>query len=153
MKDNTAAQPAGFGAHRRYRHAAVEPDVLSITAAPEAHSDEMRGRMIKYATAMGIRMVCLGLLFVFDGWFKIIPIAGAVLLPWVAVVIANGGSDINTIDTSALLDEAPLYELDGDSETAPVHTAPEDDVVQGVLIEDSDDDRDAANDDDKEPHA
>ena len=160
MKDNTAAHPAGFGPHRHYRHATVEPDVLSITAAPEAHSDEMRTRMIKYATAMGIRMVCLVLIFVFPGWFKLVPIIGAVLLPWVAVVIANGGSDITTIDTSALLDEAPMYELDGDAAATFEAAAPEDDIIQGVLIDDGNDGtapgQESATetaDDDKEPHA
>ena len=153
MKDNTAAHPTGFGPHRHYRHAAAEPDVLSITAAPEAHSDEMRTRMIKYATAMGIRMVCLVLVFVFPGWFKLIPIIGAVLLPWVAVVIANGGSDINTIDTSALLEEAPMYQLDGDAPAMHQDSAMAGDVIQGVLIDDGDDGGTPANDDDKEPHA
>ncbi|MFJ3956629.1 DUF3099 domain-containing protein [Arthrobacter sp. NPDC090010] len=70
---------------------AHDAEVVSITDAGAAHSDEIRARMIKYAVAMGIRVVCLGLLFVLDGWFKLIAIAGAVFLPWIAVVIANGG--------------------------------------------------------------
>ena len=88
-----------------------DAEVHSITDAAAAHSDEMRQRMIKYAVAMGIRMVCLILIFVVDGWFKLIPVLGAVFLPWVAVVIANG-SDKAEIHSDALLDYAPLAELD-----------------------------------------
>ena len=65
--------------------------------------------MVKYAITMGIRMVCLASIFLFDGWYKLIPVIGAVLLPWVAVVIANGGADIVHRETVDLLDEAPMY--------------------------------------------
>jgi hypothetical protein len=84
--------------------------VHSITDAATAHSEEMRQRMVKYAVAMGIRMVCLILIFVVDGWFKVLPIIGAVFLPWVAVVIANG-SDKAEIHSDSLLDYVPLTEL------------------------------------------
>ena len=70
--------------------ASGDPEVHSITDAAAAHSEDMRERMIKYAVAMGIRMVCLILIFVVDGWFKLVAVAGAVFLPWIAVVIANG---------------------------------------------------------------
>ena len=90
---------------------AADTEVHSITDAATAHSEEMRQRMIKYAVAMGIRMVCLILIFVVDGWFKVIPVIGAVFLPWVAVVIANG-SDKAEIHSEALLDHVPMAELD-----------------------------------------
>ncbi|MGO4227585.1 DUF3099 domain-containing protein [Arthrobacter sp. YAF34] len=126
-----------------------DSEVHSITDAAAAHSDEMRQRMIKYAIAMGIRMVCLILIFVVDGWFKLIPVLGAVFLPWVAVVIANG-SDKAEVHSDSLLDYAPLTELDA---PAPAGTAgpPEaaaenaaDDaaatLLQGELIDDENDD-------------
>ena len=86
-------------------------EVHSITDAAAAHSEDMRERMIKYAVAMGIRMVCLILIFVVDGWFKLVAVAGAVFLPWIAVIIANG-SDKAEIHSDSLLDYAPLAELD-----------------------------------------
>lgn len=89
-----------------------DTEVHSITDAAAAHSDEMRQRMIKYAVAMGIRMVCLVLIFAVDGWYRLIPIIGAVFLPWVAVVIANG-TDKAEIHSDALLDHAPQTELEG----------------------------------------
>lgn len=90
----------------------------SITDAAAAHSDDMRERMIKYAVAMGIRMVCIILIFVVDGWFKIIAVAGAVFLPWIAVVIANG-SDKAEIHSDALLDYVPEIELEASPQADP----------------------------------
>jgi hypothetical protein len=110
-----------------------DTEVHSITDAAEAHSEDMRKRMIKYALAMGIRMVCLILIFVVDGWFKIIAVAGAVFLPWIAVVIANG-NDKAEAHSDALLDSAPLAEIE-----SPPPAAGEDpgsDVLQGELIDD-----------------
>ena len=97
----------------------------------------MRQRMIKYALAMGIRMVCLVLIFVVDGWFKIIPVAGAVFLPWIAVIIANG-NDKAEGHSDLLLDSAPLAEL----ESPPARIAGEEpgsELLQGELIIDDDD--------------
>ena len=119
-------------------------EVHSITDAAAAHSDEMRQRMIKYAIAMGIRMVCLILIFVVDGWFKLIPVLGAVFLPWVAVVIANG-SDKAEMHSDSLLDYAPRAELDAPAtaETAGTAAADDDDasatLLQGELIDDEND--------------
>jgi hypothetical protein len=113
-----------------------DSEVHSITDAAGAHSEDMRKRMIKYALAMGIRMVCLILIFVVDGWFKILMVAGAVFLPWIAVVIANG-NDKAEAHSDLLLDSAPLAEI----ESPPQPTAPDrpgDEVLQGELINDDD---------------
>ncbi|QCB97713.1 DUF3099 domain-containing protein [Arthrobacter sp. PAMC25564] len=123
-----------------------DTEVHSITDAAAAHSDEMRQRMIKYAVAMGIRMVCLILVFVVDGWFKILPVIGAVFLPWIAVVIANG-SDKAEIHSDSLLDYVPMGELDAPRVAAgpasgPGTNAAEDasmTLLQGELIDDEDD--------------
>jgi hypothetical protein len=115
--------------------------VHSITDAAAAHSEEMRQRMIKYAVAMGIRMVCLILIFVVDGWFKVLPVLGAVFLPWVAVVIANG-SDKAEIHSDSLLDYVPMGELEAPDAGAGAAGGAEDDasmtLLQGELIEDDD---------------
>jgi hypothetical protein len=115
-----------------------DAQVHSITDAATAHSEEMRKRMIKYAVAMSIRMVCLILVFVVDGWFKVVPIAGAVFLPWIAVVIANG-SDKAEIHSDYLLDSAPLAELEA-AEPPAAATDETPTVLQGELIDDEDDD-------------
>ena len=109
-----------------------DPVVHSITDAAAAHSDDMRERMIKYAVAMGIRMVCIILIFVVDGWFKIIAIAGAVFLPWIAVVIANG-SDKAEVHSDALLDYVPAGELEAPATEESQGEAST--VFEGELVE------------------
>ncbi|TPW96281.1 DUF3099 domain-containing protein [Schumannella luteola] len=51
--------------------------------------------MLKYTIAMSIRVVCIALCLVAPGWWLLLPAAGAILLPYFAVIIANnvgGGS-------------------------------------------------------------
>jgi hypothetical protein len=120
-----------------------DTEIHSITDAAAAHSEEMRQRMIKYAVAMGIRMVCLILVFVVDGWFKVLPVIGAVFLPWFAVVIANG-SDHAEVHSDSLIDFAPRGELDAARSTeTPGQGPPATDdapvtLLQGELIDDDD---------------
>lgn len=64
----------------------------TVTTLPESPDVERHRRMIQYSIAMGIRVVCILLCFVVDGWWLVLPIAGAVLLPYFAVVIANAKS-------------------------------------------------------------
>lgn len=45
--------------------------------------------MIKYSIAMGIRMVCIVLMLFVQGWWLLVCAAGAILLPYFAVVVAN----------------------------------------------------------------
>lgn len=110
--------------------------VHSITDAAAAHSEDMRHRMMQYSLAMGIRMVCLILIFVVDGWFKLLMVAGAVFLPWIAVVIANG-NDKAEVHSDLLLESAPLAELESPP-VPPARDSPESTLLQGVLIDDDD---------------
>jgi hypothetical protein len=48
--------------------------------------------MRAYSTAMSIRMACFILVFFVPGWWKLVFGLGAVVLPYVAVVLANVGS-------------------------------------------------------------
>ena len=64
----------------------------SVTELPLSPELERRSRMIKYTIAMSIRVVCIGLCLVVSGWWLLIPAAGAIFLPYVAVVIANNVS-------------------------------------------------------------
>lgn len=103
--------------------------------------------MVKYAVAMGIRVVCLVLVFVVDGWFKVLPVLGAVFLPWIAVVIANGNDQAET-PSDLLLADVPMVELGAPAGPAGGVAADtgadaEEDasltLLQGELIEDDDD--------------
>ncbi|MCU1542325.1 MAG: hypothetical protein JWM50_190 [Microbacteriaceae bacterium] len=67
----------------------------SITTLPASPADDRRKRMIKYTVAMTVRVVCVLLLFVVHGWWLLVALIGALVLPYVAVVLANnvrGGS-------------------------------------------------------------
>lgn len=62
---------------------------ISITTLPESPDDERRSRMIRYTVVMSIRLACILLMFVFRGWWILLPAFGAVALPYFAVVAAN----------------------------------------------------------------
>lgn len=64
-----------------------------ITSAPRSHADDQHARIVKYTVSMAIRAVCLVLAFVVPGPLRWVFVAGAVLLPYVAVVLANAGRE------------------------------------------------------------
>jgi endonuclease/exonuclease/phosphatase (EEP) superfamily protein YafD len=64
--------------------------VQSATALPASPEAERRTRMLKYSVTMGIRIVCFIVLILMPrSWWMLIPLAGAVILPYLAVVVAN----------------------------------------------------------------
>lgn len=60
----------------------------SITSVSNPDKERL-SRMRSYSLSMLIRLICIGLCFVVPGWFVTLPILGAILLPWFAVVGAN----------------------------------------------------------------
>lgn len=66
-----------------------EPVVHSVTSAASSTSDDQDQRVKRYLTMMGIRVLCFGLVFVTTGWLRWAAVAGAVLIPYFAVIIAN----------------------------------------------------------------
>lgn len=66
-----------------------KPQTSAITSLPTSPDEERKARMVKYAVAMGVRLVCIGACFVTPGWWLLIPALGAVVLPYFAVVAAN----------------------------------------------------------------
>lgn len=69
--------------------------------------------MRRYALTMGIRTVCFVLMVVVQpyGWWTWAFGVGAAILPYIAVVFANAGSDSNEV-----LAESPELQLDAPSE-------------------------------------
>ncbi len=63
-----------------------------MTTAAAGASDDLRSRTRRYLLMMSIRFVCLPLAVIAQGWFRWLFIIGAVVLPYVAVVIANVAS-------------------------------------------------------------
>lgn len=71
-----------------------EQQVFSITSAKASQSEEIGKRQKRYAISMGIRTACFVLAVVFWShvlWLAWVFIAGAVLLPYTSVVLANAG--------------------------------------------------------------
>ncbi|MFL6168398.1 MAG: DUF3099 domain-containing protein [Ornithinibacter sp.] len=64
-------------------------DVQSVTSAPQARTEDQARRLKQYLITMAIRTACFILLVVVHGWYRWIFAAGAVFLPFVAVVAAN----------------------------------------------------------------
>lgn len=68
---------------------AVERETQSLTSLPTAPADERSSRMVSYTISMALRLVCLYLCFVVPGWWILIPAFGVIVLPAVAVMVAN----------------------------------------------------------------
>jgi hypothetical protein len=65
----------------------------SITSLPLSPEEERRRRMIKYTIAMSVRVLCIVAMLFVHGWWLALCAAGAILLPYFAVVIANVHAD------------------------------------------------------------
>jgi predicted tellurium resistance membrane protein TerC len=75
--------------------------IQSATSLEVSPEQERRSRMIKYSVAMTIRMVCIVVGVLVQGPLMWIAFAGAIFLPYFAVVIAN--SPGKTKSTSTLI--------------------------------------------------
>lgn len=81
--------------------------VPSVTGAVEGLSEEQDTRTRKYLISMGIRTACVLGAIVIPGWPRWVLIAGAVVLPYLAVVVANSSgkktrASVETVSVSEL---------------------------------------------------
>lgn len=67
----------------------IEPTL--ITTAAEGRAQDIRQREIRYVLTQLVRVVCVLAAIFVPGWLKIPAIAGAIVLPWIAVTAANAG--------------------------------------------------------------
>lgn len=70
----------------------------TATSLPRAPEEEAASRLKRYALTMGIRTTCFVLMAVVTpyGWYTWVFAAGAIFLPYVAVVRANAGEAVTT---------------------------------------------------------
>ena len=111
----------------------------SITTLPPSPEAERRSRMIKYTIAMSIRVLCIVAMLFAQGWWLVVCAAGAIFLPYFAVVIANVGSPNRQSDVlrpgTVVRIEGPAEPMGGPapatgaepSGTAPTGSTPPDD--------------------------
>ena len=73
------------------------PHVHVVTQARPSLSDDISFRQRRYLLMMGIRAVCFVIAVVMFvnhlGWLVVIPAVGAIVIPYFAVVFANGGRE------------------------------------------------------------
>jgi hypothetical protein len=72
------------------------PKTQSATSLPEAPRDDEHRRSSRYLTMMGIRIACFILMVLITpyGWYTWVFGIAACVLPYIAVVLANVGSDV-----------------------------------------------------------
>lgn len=77
--------------------------VASATSLPRAPEEEAASRVRHYAITMTIRMACFALMLLITpyGWYTWVFALGAAVLPYIAVVIANAGSDSRRSEVEA----------------------------------------------------
>ncbi len=81
----------------------------AVTSLPTAPQDEAAHRVRRYALTMTIRIVCFALMALVQpyGWYTWVFGIAAAVLPYVAVVFANAGSD-----SSETKVESPVQQIE-----------------------------------------
>ncbi len=86
---------------------AKEKKIFDITNAPLALTRDQAGRQKRYFISMMIRTACFVLTVILPSPYRWIALAGAVGLPYFAVVIANAGRETITRENQ-IIEEKPL---------------------------------------------
>lgn len=100
-------------------------DAPLITSAGRSQTLELEERQKRYLITMGIRTGCFLAFLVVPGWWKVVALAGAALLPAVAVLLANNSDH-----------HAPHVLQSAEQETRPALTQSM--VVRSDIEEDTD---------------
>lgn len=103
----------------------------SATSLPRAPKDDVSSRSVRYLITMGVRILCFILMAAITpyGWYTWVFAAAAVFLPYIAVVIANAGSDVSEppAENPERMLEAPASRVS--APTAPAATAPSSPII------------------------
>ncbi len=83
--------------------------VPAVTSLPQSPRDEADHRVRRYALTMTIRIACFALMVLVQpyGWYTWIFGIAAAVLPYIAVVFANAGSD-----STETVVESPVQEIE-----------------------------------------
>ncbi|WP_110183579.1 DUF3099 domain-containing protein [Nocardioides solisilvae] len=92
------------------RKGSAGQDAVRITTAAASREADIAARQRRYVVSMAIRVACfVAAVAVGPGWLRWVLVAGAVLLPYVAVVLANA---TDTREDPFVLDaNRPRHEL------------------------------------------
>lgn len=105
---------------------------VRVTDAQHSHEAESNGRMRQYMVLMAIRLTCFFVAALTSGWVRWTAAAGAIVLPWIAVTIANtvrrrfytDKDEIAGAPTPRALDDEPAEDVEDE----------EPDVVIGEVV-------------------
>jgi len=62
---------------------------IRITTASSSRNEDIAARQRRYVLSMSLRTICFVGAVVATGWLRWVLVAGAILLPYIAVVMAN----------------------------------------------------------------
>ena len=103
----------------------ADRDAVRITTAPVSRSADIAGRQRRYVISMTIRTLAfVAAVAVGPGWPRWVLIAAALVLPYVAVVLANAGNQRE--DAFLLPDTGFGLELEGPEPPVGRHATPPD---------------------------
>jgi predicted tellurium resistance membrane protein TerC len=96
----------------------------TVTTLPPSPDAERRARMIKYTVAMSIRVLCIFLMLFAQGWWLVVCAAGAIFLPYIAVVLANvGGGEQGLVERPGSIVPVGRAEAVGAADTSAAPSA------------------------------
>ncbi|MCW4464943.1 DUF3099 domain-containing protein [Glutamicibacter sp. MNS18] len=122
-------------AHPRSHRENNPVPVHRITEAHEAHTVDQSSRVRKYTISMTIRVLCFIAAFFTSGPLQWIMLVGAIVLPYIAVVIANRGADVTKREPPAefFTEQAPTQLETGEPEAGQ----PDDAGAETIVIDGS----------------
>lgn len=105
---------------------------LVITNARTAASREMASREKRYAITMAIRTACFVAMIFVSGPMRWVLLAGAIFLPYIAVILANQAN-------TKVQDDGPLHQADAVDAPQLTQGPPSPEIISGELVEDDSD--------------
>ena len=101
--------------------------VQSVTGIGQNPEQERKKRMIKYTVAMTVRVICLVLGMILQGWLMWLCFAAAIFLPYVAVILANdvrldSENKAAPVTATKLTIPATAFTIVEDSQQRPQHS-------------------------------
>jgi hypothetical protein len=88
------------------KRAQTDQVVHDISGARSGLSVEQLDRSKRYMWSMALRMACFIGALVVDGPLRWVLLAGSLVLPWVAVVVANAGRESGNTGSAAYINES-----------------------------------------------
>lgn len=93
-------------------HKSGETPSYRVTSAGVNPAEDRAHRMRMYFIAMTLRLACVLSLFWVSGWWIVIPVVGAIGLPWFAVMVGNavahgGEQEVAALDPLELTTTEP----------------------------------------------